>query len=558
MNKRKIRYRLIALLTAIVVLAVYMKPGSAVIAQAETVSGYFVYDILEDASVKITGLTFSGKAAVQSDGVIFIPGTLDQRSVTELGRDVFRQVSYASYLKKVVIDDGITVIEDSAFYALSNLASVTLPDTLVSIGDGCFANSGLTSAVIPGGVSRLSDGVFDACPSLKSVTLKEGVEEIGAVTFRNDSGLTTILFPQNSLKRIGWQAFTGCTSLRDLELPSTVTEIGGQAFQGCINLKKLTLPADLVELGENAVPEDQDLMIIVPKGLTDISGLGLENLSGVKIYVIEDSEAAHYLEQKNVVYYTYGTEETEPPAPTETLGMTEPPAPTESPEVTQTPVPTETPVETETSAPTETPGMTESPAPTESPKETGTPIPTETPGENDTPEPTQAPISTESPKVTESPMPTGTAEATVSPDVIGPDTPTITLATNKNYSVNGNKYKVLSGKKAAFIGCTSKKVQKLNIPSTVQLGGHKYQVTTIANSACKGYKNLKNVTIGENIKTIGKHAFLDCGQLKQVTIKSRKLKSVGKAAFRKVPATLVIKVPKGKIRSYKKMIQKSK
>ncbi len=64
------------------------------------------------------------------------------------------------------------------------------------------------------------------------------------------------------------------------------------------------------------------------------------------------------------------------------------------------------------------------------------------------------------------------------------------------------------------------------------------------------------ITIGKNIRKIGKNAFKGCASLKKVTIKTTKLtaKMTGKNAFSGINKKAVIKVPKNKVKAYKKII----
>ena len=78
------------------------------------------------------------------------------------------------------------------------------------------------------------------------------------------------------------------------------------------------------------------------------------------------------------------------------------------------------------------------------------------------------------------------------------------------------KYK-FSGSKATVTGPADKSASNVTIPDTVILDGITYKVTEIKDSAFKGMKNLKTVSIGKNIKTIGKNAFKDCSSLTTVT-----------------------------------------
>ena len=71
-------------------------------------------------------------------------------------------------------------------------------------------------------------------------------------------------------------------------------------------------------------------------------------------------------------------------------------------------------------------------------------------------------------------------------------------------------------------------------------------------------KKLTTVTIGKNIKSIGKNAFYGCGKLKKITIKTTKLTAgaVGAGAFKGINQKAVIKCPKAKKTAYKKILLK--
>lgn len=68
---------------------------------------------------------------------------------------------------------------------------------------------------------------------------------------------------------------------------------------------------------------------------------------------------------------------------------------------------------------------------------------------------------------------------------------------------------------------------------------------------------LSHVTIRKNIKTIGKNAFYGCGKLKNIAVKTTKLtkKNVGSKAFAKLHKKLKVKVPKKKLKIYKKIFR---
>lgn len=112
--------------------------------------------------------------------------------------------------------------------------------------------------------------------------------------------------------------------------------------------------------------------------------------------------------------------------------------------------------------------------------------------------------------------------------------------------INGVAYKVTKVGNNAFSGRT--KLTKVTIPSSV---------TEIGTSSFKNCKKLTSVTIPKNVTKIGKNAFYGCKKLKKVTIQSKKIKSIGKNAFKSIAKKPVIKTPKGKKTAYKKILKKS-
>ena len=114
-------------------------------------------------------------------------------------------------------------------------------------------------------------------------------------------------------------------------------------------------------------------------------------------------------------------------------------------------------------------------------------------------------------------------------------------------AIDGTEYKVTAVAAKAMKG--NKKVTKLNIGNNV---------TSIGASAFSGCKKLTKVTIGKGVTKIGKKAFYKCKKLKSVTIKTKKLKSIGKYAFKGIATKAQIKCPSKKYMKYKKMLVRSK
>lgn len=130
---------------------------------------------------------------------------------------------------------------------------------------------------------------------------------------------------------------------------------------------------------------------------------------------------------------------------------------------------------------------------------------------------------------------------------------------NKVYTVKNLKYKVTKTTKGSeevsVSGVKSKKLGSASIGSTVTINGVKCKVTSIAANAFKNCKKMTKVTIGKNIKKIGKNVFYKCSKLKKIVIKTENLTSVGKNALKGINSKATIKVPKAKYSAYKKLLK---
>lgn len=120
-------------------------------------------------------------------------------------------------------------------------------------------------------------------------------------------------------------------------------------------------------------------------------------------------------------------------------------------------------------------------------------------------------------------------------------------------------YKVVKSGNVAVIGLKKKNLKTIKIADKVTIDGFSYKVTSISSKAFKNNKNIKKVIIGKNVSTIGKKAFYGNKKLKEVVIKTTKLEKIGKKAFfRKGGKKIVFKVPKKKLKKYKKLLKKAR
>lgn len=99
------------------------------------------------------------------------------------------------------------------------------------------------------------------------------------------------------------------------------------------------------------------------------------------------------------------------------------------------------------------------------------------------------------------------------------------------------------------------KAKKAIIPDSITKGGVRYKVTSVAADAFSGCKKLKEVTIGKNIKTIGKNCFKNCHSLKKINIRSKIFRKAGKNSLKGTNKKLIVSCNKKKMTKYKKLLK---
>lgn len=128
------------------------------------------------------------------------------------------------------------------------------------------------------------------------------------------------------------------------------------------------------------------------------------------------------------------------------------------------------------------------------------------------------------------------------------------------FAIDGLQYKVLTignRKTVSCIGFSGESKKTLTIPDSITYQNMKYKVTAIGEKAFLKDTKLNKIIIGKNITTIGEKAFYQCKKLKSFVVKTEKLSKVGNQALEKTNKDMVISVPKGKEKQYKKLLEVS-
>ena len=160
--------------------------------------------------------------------------------VTEIGKDVFQG---CVGLTKVTIPDSVKKIGTWSFYMCKGLKNVDIPAN-VEIGDSSFRQSGLEQVTVSGG--SVGQYAFHKNVNLKEIDIN--CETIGDEAFSGCDSLTDITLG-SSVKTLGRAVFYTCKNLENVEIPSTVTDIGERTFYSCPALKEAIIRAGTVKAG---------------------------------------------------------------------------------------------------------------------------------------------------------------------------------------------------------------------------------------------------------------------------------------------------------------------
>ena len=141
-----------------------------------------------------------------------------------------------SYVKSIMLNDGITAISKEAFSGMQHLESVTIPASVTTIGESAFQGSGLSSVTLHEGLQEIGFNAFNSCSSLQNIIIPSSVTTIGAGAFNSCTALVSADI-QGQINYLAHQVFDNCENLTSVTLPSTLTEIAFSAFSYCTSLK---------------------------------------------------------------------------------------------------------------------------------------------------------------------------------------------------------------------------------------------------------------------------------------------------------------------------------
>ena len=291
------------------------------------------------------------------DGTLFISGNGEMQSYVYV--DSFTPSTppwyeYASSIKTVEVEEGVTNIGGKAFLNSKNLTNVILHESLRSIDFGAFSGCGsLKNLTIPNGVTTIGENAFEFCYALETLDIPASVTSIHEDIFRqSDKALKAINVSENNnhyssidgvlftkakstlikypcqkdgteytipdgVKIIGNSAFYDCSNLKSVTFSDSVTTIGTEAFDSCSSLTNVKLSKNLESIGFSAFQWTPITNIEIPYGVTTIESFAFANTPLTSVTSPGsvkhlDSQTFNFCNSLKSATISYGVEEISP------------------------------------------------------------------------------------------------------------------------------------------------------------------------------------------------------------------------------------------------------
>ena len=259
-----------------------------------------------DSSTQTASVTYRGFYSNDYDneysGEVIIPENVTYNGITYSVTSIGAAFHDCDALTSITIPNSVTSIGSSAFEGCSSLTSVTIPNSVTSIGVYAFREcSSLTSPLYNAHCFAYMPTSYNG-----AYIIPQGIKQIAATAFYYCSSLTSVTIP-NSVTSIGDGAFLLCENLTSLTIGNSVTSIGIYAFMGCSGLTSITCEAETPPtLSSDAFyTVSKSIPVYVPCGCVEAyqtAWYQFSNIQGTPLYSIEISTSNSQMGFAGVIY----------------------------------------------------------------------------------------------------------------------------------------------------------------------------------------------------------------------------------------------------------------
>ncbi|MBQ1463242.1 MAG: leucine-rich repeat protein [Ruminococcus sp.] len=250
--------------------------------QEEIESGDYSYIVTDEGTACLTAIR-------DKSADLTIPDMLDGMAVTEMGADIFAEVSP----EKVHIPATIEYIyAENCFSRCENLTEITVDEKNENYcsEDGILYTKDKTcifcypqkkagdSFTVPENVTKLAIASIYGT-QLKEIKLHSGITELNRHTFALNEKLESIDMSMITIEKLPVMICAGCSALTDVKLPQGMTEIGGAAFMSCSSLENITIPDGVMMIGQSAFMGTAIMKVRIPSSvrLIDYCAFGYDD-----------------------------------------------------------------------------------------------------------------------------------------------------------------------------------------------------------------------------------------------------------------------------------------
>ena len=213
---------------------------------------------LDSVTIGLNLTTIDTHAFAGCNGVVYLHYNARNCSDASFCSPTGNSPSYGfqpfTQLNSLLIGNSVLRIPSYAFFGMNNLTSLTLPQTLQSIGNHSFSYCRNISnqLLLPNSLTSIGDYAFQGCSRINStLQFPANLNSVGTGAFRDCDSI--IFFNTGfSSAPIPDQAFYGCDRLFQVTMGSLTPSIGDSAFRNCIRLTTVTLSDSLTSIGDNA------------------------------------------------------------------------------------------------------------------------------------------------------------------------------------------------------------------------------------------------------------------------------------------------------------------